>query len=198
MSVSPLRIALVAGGVLIAGGALFLLFQGLGGGAPALSGETGAPGAPSSLAGAPARGGEGKDKDGKEPPPAWQSFLRPDAPGKTVPRPSARLAGPVPSPFVYVAEAPPAVEAEKSVYAPLRLPAVQIQSAKLPPAALRLEGVAAGPSPLALISGKVVRAGDTIAGYRVVEVGKSGASLQKPGGARLELAIGATVPGSGS
>ena len=180
---TPLRIALVAGGLLVAGGALFLLYRGLGamGSDPAASGGAGAP--PGTAAsGAPALGEEKKDKDDKAPPPAWQSFLRRDDSATAVPRPLARLESPVASPF----DAVPAVAAA---------PAPSGEAVREPARpALRLEGVAAGD--LALISGKVVRPGDSIAGYRVVRVGKAGVSLVNPAGSRLELKLGATAAGS--
>ena len=52
----------------------------------------------------------------------------------------------------------------------------------------RLEGVGRGAQPLALISGRVVRIGDRIEGYRVESIELSGVLLIGPNGMRIDLA----------
>ena len=52
----------------------------------------------------------------------------------------------------------------------------------------RLEGVARGEQPLALISGRVVRIGDRVEGYRVESIERSGVLLIGPTGMRFDLA----------
>ncbi len=53
----------------------------------------------------------------------------------------------------------------------------------------RLEGIGRGEEPLALISGRVVRIGDRIEGYRVESIDRSGVLLIGPTGMRLDLAL---------
>lgn len=55
---------------------------------------------------------------------------------------------------------------------------------------LRLEGVAPGDDPKALVSGRVVRLGDVVEGFRVARIDASGITLVGPVGASLELATG--------
>lgn len=52
----------------------------------------------------------------------------------------------------------------------------------------RLEGVGRGAQPLALISGRVLRIGDRIEGYRVESIERSGVLLIGPNGMRIDLA----------
>lgn len=53
----------------------------------------------------------------------------------------------------------------------------------------RLEGVGRGEQPLALISGRVLRIGDHIEGYRIESIDRSGVLLIGPSGMRLDLAL---------
>ncbi|HEY3570281.1 MAG TPA: hypothetical protein VGP73_20290 [Thermoanaerobaculia bacterium] len=161
------RIALLAGGLLLALGALFLIFRGFGGGAAAP-----ADAAPETSAAAPAAGGKGE----KEPPPKWQSFMRPDE-RQAPSRPVVHLAGEVPNPFD-------------------RLPAAPaVAAAKTENPGLRLEGIsAAGGRPVALVSGHAVREGGTVSGLRVARIGGGTVTLAAPDGGRLELALGAPAP----
>jgi hypothetical protein len=53
---------------------------------------------------------------------------------------------------------------------------------------LHLEGIGRGEQPLALISGRVLRIGDRIEGYRVASIERTGVLLIGPNGMRLDLA----------
>lgn len=161
------RIALLAAGLLLALGALFLIFRGFGGSAAAP-----AEAAPETSAAAPAAGGKGE----KEPPPKWQSFMHPDE-RQAPSRPVVHLAGEVPNPFDRLPAAPAAV------------------AAKTENPGLRLEGIsAAGGRPVALVSGHAVREGGTVSGFRVARIGHGAVTLAAPDGGRLELALGAPAP----
>lgn len=162
------RIALIAAGLLLAAGALFLILRGFSGAA----GPSGA--APETSAAAPAAGGAKGDKPEKEPPPKWQSFMRPGE-RQTPPRPVVRLAGEVPDPFDRLAAAGAVARTENP--------------------GLRLEGIsAAGGRPVALVSGHAVREGGTVAGFRVARIGRSAVTLAAADGGRLELALGEPAP----
>ena len=156
------RIALVAAGLLIGVMALVLMSRGLraaaaGGGA---------------VPDAPAPESRGRDKE-KEPPPRWQSFLRPGE--KAVPpRPVVRLARGVSNPFDRPQGAAP------------RRPAGN--------PGFQLQGISTGVRAVALVSGHSVREGDSLAGYRVVRIARSAVTLAGPDG-RIDLALRA--PGEG-
>jgi hypothetical protein len=153
------RIALVAAGLLIAAGAFILIVRGFSG-----------PGAGPAAAGADARaaaapgGGRGEDK---APPPRWQSFLRSDE-RTAPPRPVVRFARGLANPFDRLASGG--------------------GPGKPAPPGFRLEGISTGERPLALLSGHEVREGDTISGFRVARIGRSGVTLTGPGGTRFDLA----------
>ena len=156
------RIALVAAGLLLGGVALLLMARGLRGAAATLPPE---PAAPESR-------GRAGERD-KEPPPRWQSFLRPGEKAAP-PRPVARLA-------------------RKGLADPFDRP----QGAAPRPAGnpgLRLQGISNGLRAVALVSGRAVREGDELAGYRVVRIGRSGVTLAGPGG-RVDLALPAREVG---
>jgi hypothetical protein len=156
------RIALIAAGLLLAAGALFLILRGFSGAAP------------EAPAAAPAAGGAKGDKPEKEPPPKWQSFMRPGE-RQTPRRPVVRLTGEMPNPFDRLAAAGAVARTENP--------------------GLRLEGIsAAGGRPVALVSGHAVREGGTVAGFRVARIGRSAVTLAAPDGGRLELALGEPAP----
>lgn len=178
---TPGRLLLVGLGLLIAAGAVFLVARGWSG----MSSGSGAAGvADAQNAGIPPPGGgHGDDKEKEKAAPRWQSFIRPDAAGTAgvadphnppVPRPVLHFAAPVASPF----HSAPAA----SVVAPGEAPH------------LRLDGVSPGEHGVALLSGKVVRLSETIAGYRLSRIGKSSVTLVSPAGARLDLVLGASPP----
>jgi hypothetical protein len=178
---SARRIALFAAGLLTACAALFLIVRGFGGAAAA--GPEAA--APEAAAGA-AHGGRGEDK---APPPSWQSFLRPDerkAPLAPLapPRPLVHLANltnlpnlPPILPDPFRRSAPPAVGRARRPANP----------------GFELEGVSVGARTVALISGRAVREGDTLAGYRIVRIGRSAVTLAGPRGDRLDLTLKGTL-----
>jgi hypothetical protein len=154
------RIALVAAGLLLGLAALLLAARGFRGAAAggAAVPDTAAP--------------EGRGRDGeKEPPPRWQSFLRPGE-GAPPRRPLVRLARGLSSPF----------DRPQAVARPAGNPGFQLQ------------GISTGVRAVALVSGRAVRVGDSLAGYRVVRIGRSAVTLAGPGG-RLDLALRA--PGEG-
>ncbi len=156
------RIVLVAAGLLLGIAALLLAARGLRGlAAPA------GPAAPDTTAAAE-RGRSGE----KEPPPRWQSFLRPGESGAP-PRPVVRFAQGLSSPFDLPRKSTP-------------------RTASRPD--FQLQGISTGDRAMALVSGHAVREGDSLAGYRVVRIGRSGVTLAGPGG-RLDLALRA--PGVG-
>ncbi len=64
---------------------------------------------------------------------------------------------------------------------------------KLEQLALRLEGVAPGDLPLALISGRVARIGDTIDDFQVIRIDRFGVSLLGPAGLYVDLAPGTST-----
>jgi hypothetical protein len=112
------------------------------------------------------RGGE------KEPPPRWQSFLR-----------AGEKAAP-PRPVVHVA---------RGVSNPFDRP----QGGAPRPAGnpgFRLQGISTGVRAVALVSGRAVREGDSLGGYRVVRIARSAVTLAGPDG-RIDLALRA--PGEG-
>ena len=155
------RIALLACGILIAVGGIFLLFRGFAG-APAAnpaSDQTAAEG----------RSGHGK---AEEKAPRWQSFVRPGDP-EAPPRPGVRLVRGLSDPFD-------------------RLTAGGGGGGHARPKnpGLRLEGISHGTQPVALLSGRAVREGDTISGFRVARIDRSAVTLAGPRGARLGLTLG--------
>ncbi|MFL6262307.1 MAG: hypothetical protein ACJ76Y_21630 [Thermoanaerobaculia bacterium] len=158
---SKRRIALVAAGLLLGLAALLLVARGLRGAAT--------PGGGSPDAVAPESRGRGKEK---EPPPRWQSFLRPGEKAAP-PRPLVRLARKMSDPFDRPQGAAPR---------PAGNPGFQLQ------------GISTGGRAVALVSGHAVREGDKLAGYRVVRISRSAVTLSGPGG-RVNLALRA--PGVG-
>lgn len=158
---SPGRIALLACGILIAAGAVFLISRGF----------SGAPAAGAEAPGTPAPEGRGSHGKAEEKAPRWQSFVRPGDPG-TPPRPSIHLASRPASPFD-------------------RLPTGgSVAPARPANPGLRLEGISRGDQPVALLSGRAVRVGDTLSGFRVTRIDRSAVTLAGPGGARLGLTLG--------
>lgn len=153
------RILLVAAGLLITAGSFFVILRGFGGAAAATD--------------APVVGGkaEGEDKA----PPRWQSFLRPGE-RETPPRPVLRVAQGLPSPFD-------------------RFPSARVGEGgggggvKPQPPAFRLEGISVGAQTVALLSGRAVRVGDTVSGYRVERIGRSAVTLAGPQGGRFDLSL---------
>lgn len=163
---SATRIAVVAVGLLLAAGALVLAMRGFSG-----SGSGAAPAA--ARAETTAGGSSGREPE-KAPPPRWQSFQRPDE-RVAPPRPVVHLAPGVPDPFAR----------------PFNRPERRAEGVARPEnPGFRLEGISAGASAVALISGHAVREGETISGFRVVRIGRSGVALAGPQGARLDLALG--------
>ena len=166
------RIISIAAGLLIAAGALFLVVRGFRG-APAGAATT----APEEAAAGAPGGGEAGD----EAPPGWQSFIRPDE-RDTPPRPVVRFAQGLPSPFD-------------------RLPdgasggGVRREKKERPD--LRLQGISFGAQAVALLSGRAVRVGDTVSGYRVSRIGRSAVTLAGPQGDRFELALREDRPADG-
>ncbi|HEV7509247.1 MAG TPA: hypothetical protein VGS07_30505 [Thermoanaerobaculia bacterium] len=159
---SAARIAVVAVGLLLAAGALVLVVRGF-------SGTGTAPAA----AAAEATAGGGREQE-KAPPPRWQSFQRPDE-RVAPPRPVVRFAQGVPDPF----------------NRPFNRPERRAEGVARPEnPGFRLEGISAGAGAVALISGHAVREGETISGFRVVRIGRSGVALAGPQGAHLDLALG--------
>jgi hypothetical protein len=132
-----------------------------------LRGFRGPAAGPAAEADQPAAGaaGGGKAQD-KAPPPRWQSFTRPDE-RETPPRPIVRFAQGVPNPFD-------------------RLP---VASPKPQNPGFRLEGISAGAQAVALISGRAMREGDTISGFRVVRISRSAVTLAGAQGARIGLTL---------
>lgn len=63
---------------------------------------------------------------------------------------------------------------------------------------LRLEGVGRGEQPLALISGRVLRIGDQIEGYRIESIDRSSVLLIGPSGMRLDLPLQMRSPAQGN
>jgi hypothetical protein len=157
---SARRIALIAAGLLIAAGGLVLIlraFRGADAAAPASE--------PAQTAGYAAGG------RAQEPPPRWQSFLRPDE-HATPPRPVVHLAQGAPNPFDRLAGS------------------VVVRAARREIPDFRLEGISTGARAVALISGHAVREGGTISGFRLVRIGRSAVTLAGPRGDRLDLAMG--------
>ena len=64
------------------------------------------------------------------------------------------------------------------------------------PAALRLEGVINGATRVAIVSGRVVRAGDTVNGAQVLEVLPNGVRLSRAGKVQLLTLPVEPMPGS--
>ncbi len=158
------RIVLIAAGLLIAAGALFLVVRGFSG---AAAGAAAAP--PDETAAGATGGGKAGDKE----PPAWQSFIQPDE-RDTPPRPVVRFAQGLSSPFDRL---------------PDRLPAAKSGGGRRQDPGLRLEGISVGAQAVALLSGRAVRVGDTVSGFRVVRIGRSAVTLAGPQGTRHELAL---------
>jgi hypothetical protein len=163
---TPGRILLIGLGLLITVGALFLVVRSFRGMGP--------PASPQAAATPGGAQGEEKGKEKEKAAPRWQSFLRPDDRAPVPPRPLLHFPTPVASPFHRAPAASPTT--------PLAAPS------------LRLEGVSTGDRPAALISGRVVRVGGTIDGYRLGSIGKSRVSLSRPDGERLDLVLGASPP----
>lgn len=155
------RIALVAAGLLLGIAALLLAARSLRGLATGAGAPPDAPAA------------EGRSRSGeKEPPPRWQSFLRPGESGAP-PRPAVRVAQGLSSPFDLPQKSAPRTAGRPD---------------------LQLQGITTGDRAMALVSGHAVREGDSLAGYRVVRIGRSGVTLAGPAG-RLDLSLRA--PGEG-
>jgi len=163
---SARRIALIAAGLLIAACGLILIVR-----AFRSAGAAAAASDPAQTAGR-ATGGRAQEP----PPPKWQSILRPEE-HAAPPRPVVHLAQGVSNPFDRLAR--------------LAGSAVVVRAAKPENPGFRLEGIAAGTQPVALISGHAVREGGTISGFRVVSIGRSAVTLAGPQGNRLNLALGA-------
>lgn len=166
------RIALIAAGLLITAGAFFLIVRAFGG--AAATPET--PSAEAADAGKAE--GQGEDKE----PPRWQSFIRPGE-REAPPRPVLRIAQGLPSPF----ERFPGGRAGTGAGTGVRQESP----------GFRLEGISVGAQAVALLSGRAVRVGDTLSGYRVVRIGRSGVTLAGPRGARFDLALQGDGPASG-
>jgi hypothetical protein len=158
-TISKGRIALVAAGLLLGIAALLLVSRGL----RAAAGGSAVP-----AAAAPESRGRGGEK---EPPPRWQSFLRPGE--KTAP----------PRPVVHVA---------LGVSNPFDRPQGAPRPAGNP--GFRLQGISTGVRAVALVSGRAVREGDSLGGYRVVRIARSAVTLAGPGG-RIDLALRAPREG---
>lgn len=151
------RLVLVAVGVVVAIGALLLIFRGLAGGG--LDVQPAAPGT------GPAAPSEQADDEASSTA-RWTSFARPtDA--ETPQRPLRPLGADLASPFDRA-----------------------FANDELAKNALRLEGVSEGDPAVALISGRVLRVGDTIAGFEVRTIRRDTVSLAGPGAMSLELALG--------
>jgi hypothetical protein len=155
------RIVLIACGLLVAIGGIFLIVRGFGGAQAANAGQPGSTDPPA----ADARGSHGK---AGEKAPRWQSFLRPGE-RETPPRPVVRFARGLANPFD-------------------RLATGSVIAKPVNPG-FRLEGISAGTQPVALISGHAVREGGTISGFHVVRIGRSAVTLAGPRGNRLDLAM---------
>lgn len=166
------RIVLIAAGLLIATGALVLVMRGFRGAAA---------GAATTIPEQTSAGaaGAGKDKDKDKAPPSWHSFIRP-AERNPPPRPVIRFAQGLPSPFDRLPGAKSGARPEKRENPEFRL-----------------EGISVGAQTLALLSGRAVRVGDTVSGFRVVQIGRSAVTLTGPQGARVELALRESRPASG-
>jgi hypothetical protein len=157
------RALLIALGLLIAAGGIFLVVRGFR--------HADAAGAvPPDPPAADARDHHGKTE---EKAPRWQSFVRPGG-HDTPSRPVVRFARGLANPFDRLA-------------AGGRRGGARPESAN---PGLRLEGVSTGTQPVALISGHAVREGDTISGFHVARIGRSAVTLVGPRGARLGLALG--------
>ena len=64
------------------------------------------------------------------------------------------------------------------------------------PAALRLEGVIQGPVRVAIVSGRMVRAGDVVNGATVLEILPNGVRLSRAGKLQLLTMSAESMPGS--
>lgn len=106
--------------------------------------------------------------DPEEKPPRWEDFTNPDS-LEPPPRPLALGEIPAESPFErgYGRE-------------------------KLSNLDLRLDGVAPGTPPRAMISGRTLGIGDTIEEFRVLRIDRSGVALEGPAGLRIHLLPGMT------
>ncbi|HEX7185566.1 MAG TPA: hypothetical protein VF756_27325 [Thermoanaerobaculia bacterium] len=160
---STRRVALIALGLLIAASGIFLIVRGFRGAGSAAA-------IPADPPAAGARGDHGKAKD-KDKAPRWQSFVRPGD-RKTPSRPLVRFASGVSNPFDRLATR------------------ISVSRPGNPNPGFRLEGISVGTQPVALISGRAVREGGTISGFRVVSISRSRVMLAGPRGARLALSLG--------
>jgi MSHA biogenesis protein MshK len=64
------------------------------------------------------------------------------------------------------------------------------------PAALKLEGVIQGPARVAIVSGRMVRAGDVVNGATVLEILPDGVRLSRAGKVQLLTLPAESMPGS--
>jgi|SRR5579872_1444746 len=158
------RAVLVALGLLIAAGGIFLVVRGFRGADAAGSLPT-LPTLPTPPAAEP-RGRHGRNE---EKAPGWGSFVRPGE-RETPLRPLVRFASGVADPFDRL-PAPPRV-------------------ARPGNPGFRLEGISGGARPVALISGHAVREGGAVSGFRVVRISRSEVLLAGPRGDRLGLRLG--------
>ena len=164
------RIMLIAGGLLTAAVAFFLVVRGFRGSETAAAAADPAQTSQTAQTAGGAAGGRAQEP----PPPRWQSFLRPEE-AAAPPRPVVHLAQAVPNPFDRLASLAVSGGA---------------RAARPENPGFRLEGIAAGARAVALISGHALREGGTISGFRVVRIGRSAVTLAGPQGARLDLAMG--------
>lgn len=120
---------------------------------------------PASLPAADVQGNRGKTEQEA---PRWQSFVRS---GESAPaRPLVRFARGVSNPFDRLATGTAVARPGNP--------------------GLRLEGISVGTQPVALISGRAVRSGGTIAGFRVIRIDRSAVLLASPQGTGLVLSLG--------
>ncbi|MEM7353482.1 MAG: hypothetical protein AAF657_21980 [Acidobacteriota bacterium] len=98
--------------------------------------------------------------------PRWESYAWSDPAAESLPRPIADF---VPTPADPFARA--------------------LARKRPETVALRLEGLAPGDSPLALISGQVVRIGESVDGFRVSRIGTDSVSLSDATGKHVELSL---------
>lgn len=160
------RTLLIVAGVLIAVFASILLARGLLG----LNQEV----APVEAAKDAGKSDESPDKKL----PRWEDFAHADDSAVAVPRP------------VLEGETTSAAQANSASPFDGAYDRVRLESL-----ALRLEGVAPGAKPMALISGRVVRTADRIDVFRISKISSSGVVLVGPSGARFDLVPG-TNPSS--
>ena len=162
----PGRIILVAVGLLIAAGALTLVIRGFRGSTSTADSAGGSDGSTEQGLGAGSQLGRGGSQGDEEALPRWQSFthqLEPEPPERPIRRIDVALENPFDRAFA---------------------------TTELARAALRLEGIAPGTPAVALISGRVVHVGDSLASWQVVRIDNHGVSLADSAGQRLELTLG--------